>query len=372
MKTRKPESLEKGWVLWTTLKSLVLSGALLWALVWSPTEWSAKTKSDMPEWGKVTEVTQQKQEIDTTKTSPLTDLGLWSWTWIKSSEDDPIKFEPDPGLKPHKKIKVWDKVEAEDLIDLSQYPEGTTAEFVEGYEVDTTQAKKWVETAILVSIPGETAEIVLVRVDVEDKLELQGGLDRLQVHGFVQVWTSVVPDFAGIFSDKVSGMVCIDAKDKGTWLWLTIVRLDDFHTDPKYPLSRASVVVPYWTISSKDGKRSGWASVEFSFIDQMPGSVGVTPVIVWSYSDSGWTIEWKYFHDFQEWKDMDAVRLWITKKIWKILSLTAQWWYKSDYAGKVYGRVIADVDLWGWFWAQLSCIAKDWKLIPTWWVMYRF
>ena len=196
---------------------------------------------------------------------------------------------------------------------------------------------------------------------------------RLWVHGFVQVWTSVVPDFAGIFSDKTSAMIGIDAKDSKTWLWLTVIRLDDFHTDPEYPLSRASVVVPYWTISSKDGKRSAWASVEFSFIDQLPETVWYTPVVVGTYSSDGWSIEWKYFHDFREWEDMDAVRLWITKKdIWDILSLTWQLWYKSDYVDKVYGRVIVDVSLWDWFWAQLSCIVRDWKLTPTMWVMYRF
>ena len=196
---------------------------------------------------------------------------------------------------------------------------------------------------------------------------------RIWVHGFVQVWTSVVPDFAGIFSDKTSAMIGIDAKDSKTWLWLTVIRLDDFHTDPEYPLSRASVVVPYWTISSKDGKRSAWASVEFSFIDQMPETVGVMPVVVWTYSQGGWTFEWKYFHDIVKWwKDMDAFRLWITKKIWDMLSLTAQWWYKSDYKGKVFWRVIADVDLWWGFWAQLSCIARDWKLTPTMGVFYKF
>ena len=195
---------------------------------------------------------------------------------------------------------------------------------------------------------------------------------RISVDWFIQVWTSVVPDFANIFSDKMSGMIAIDAKDQKTWLWLTVIRLDDFHTDPEYPLSRASVVVPYRNVSSKDGKRSGWASVELSFIDQMPWKVGFTPVVVWTYNADGWTFEWKYFHDFREWKDMDAFRLGISKKIWDIMRLTAQWWYKSDYAKKFYGRVIADVDLWGGFWVQLSCIARDWKLTPTGWVMYRF
>lgn len=194
----------------------------------------------------------------------------------------------------------------------------------------------------------------------------------ISVGWFIQVWTSVVPDFANIFSDKMSGMIAIDAKHQKTWLWLTVIRLDDFHTDPEYPLSRASVVVPYRSVSSKDGKRSASTSVELSFIDQMPWKIWCTPVVVWTYNADGWTFEWKYFHDFKEWKDMDAFRLWITKKIWDIMKLTAQWWYKSDYAKKFYGRIIADVDLWGWFWAQLSCIARDWTITPTWWIMYKF
>ena len=83
----------------------------------------------------------------------------------------------------------------------------------------------------------------------------------ISVGWFIQVWTSVVPDFANIFSDKMSGMIAIDAKHQKTWLWLTVIRLDDFHTDPEYPLSRASVVVPYRSVSSKDGKRSASTSV---------------------------------------------------------------------------------------------------------------
>lgn len=303
MKKRLLERLEKWWAVWSTLKWLLLSTALFWALSWSPTEAWAKTASSEGDGVKVTEVTQPWTEV------------MQSWAevtqqWIGET-------------------KQKGTISLEDAIDMMKKDES------------------WIEPD-----PGDES--------------------RLKVHGFVQVWTSVVPDFAGIFSDKVSGMVAIDAKDQKTWLWVSVIRLDDFHTDPEYPLSRASVVVPYRTVSSKDGKRSGWASVEFSYIDQMPGKTWCTPVIVWSYSTDGWTFEWKYFHDIREWEDMDAVRLWITKKICDALSLTAQWWYKSDYEGKVFGRVIADVDLWGWFWAQLSCIARDWKLTPTMWVMYKF
>jgi hypothetical protein len=195
---------------------------------------------------------------------------------------------------------------------------------------------------------------------------------RIWVHGFVQVWTSVVPDFANICSDKFSVMLAIDAKDLKTWLWLTAITLDDFHKNPDYPWSKANVLVPYWNYSSSDGKRSGWASVEFSFSDQLTWDVWITPVVVWSYSTNWWTFEWKYFHDIRDWKDMDAFRLWITRKIWDMLSLTTQWWYKSDYSKKVYFRGIVDVNFWGGFCGQMSCIIKDGEIIPTRWVIYKY
>lgn len=344
MKTRELESLEKRWVAWGTLKWLVLSAALLWVL-WSPTEAWAKTVSSDDDGVKVTEVTKP-------------------WTavmqpWMEVTQQNDTIFLEDT-IKMIEKDGPWIEPDLDDDGKDSR----TLPKDKDGWE------KKWDDGEKKPWVTGWDWDY-----DVPD-IELGQGWEkkwsRIWVHGFVQVWTSVVPDFAGIFSDKVSWMIGIDAKDPKTWLWLTVIRLDDFYTDPEYPLSRASVVVPYRTITSKDGKRSLWTSVEFSFVDQMPGDVGVMPVVVWTYSDGWRTIEWKYFHDIRKWEDMDAFRLWITKKIWDILSLTVQWWYKSDYAEKFYGRVIADVNLWGGFWAQLSCIAKDWKLTPTAWVMYKF
>ena len=347
------------------------TAALVWALsLLSPSEWSAKTKSDMPEGVKVTEVTQQKQEMDATKVIHLSDLWTWSWTWIRSGEDDPIKFEPDPDLDVAKtiKVKVGDKVEAEDLVDLSKYPEWAAAEFVEWYELDTTHASKWVETVILVSTPGEIVEMVVVKVDVEDAEWHEG----LEVHGFVQVGTSVVPDFAGIFSDKASGLMCISAWDQKTWLWVSLIRLDDFSSDPAYPVSRATVIVPSWSKSIWE-----WWSfetwLECTYMDKLPWEKEFLPYVVWSYkTKSWWTIEWKYFHQFKEWPDMAAFRLWITKQITDALSLTGHWWYKSDYAKHFYWRIIVDVKLWWGFWAQMSGIYKDWTFTPTRWVMYKF
>lgn len=314
-KMKGMQRVEKmSWIMWKGL----WTAALLYAL-WSPVEWYAQDLKSADEGVITTDVVSPQMEEK--KVDTIDWVTAIQWTWVKD-RDDWIS-EWDDGKK--KLWVTWWDWDGDDTPDTG---------WDQGWE------KEW---------------------------------SRIWVHGFVQVWTSVVPDFASIFSDKVSWMIGIDAKDSKTWLWLTVIRLDDFHKDPEYPLSKASVVVPYWTISAKDGKRSAWASVEFSFIDQMPETIGVTPVVVWTYSQDWWTFEWKYFHDIVKWwKDMDAFRLWITKKIWDILSLTAQWWYKSDYDGKFYGRVIADVDLWGGFWAQLSCIAKDGKLTPTGWVIYRF
>ena len=199
----------------------------------------------------------------------------------------------------------------------------------------------------------------------------EGKEPRIWVHGFIQVWTSVVPDFAGIFSDKVSMLMCVSAIDQHSWLWVSFIRLDDFHTNPEYPVSRASVIVP--SRNKSFGKWSVWASVECTFVDQLPWNMEIMPVIVWSYStDNGWAFEWKYFHGFQKWPDMNSFRLWISKKIGDALTLTAQWWYKSDYDKRFFGRIIVDVDLWNWLWAQVSCIAKNWGLTPTAWVLYKF
>ena len=58
------ECLEKrDWVLWKVL----LTAALTWALLWSPSEWSAKTVSGIDEGAKVTEATQPWTEVDEEK-----------------------------------------------------------------------------------------------------------------------------------------------------------------------------------------------------------------------------------------------------------------------------------------------------------------
>lgn len=193
------------------------------------------------------------------------------------------------------------------------------------------------------------------------------------VSGFVQVWTSVVPDFASVCSDKPSMLLCVDATDSKSWLWVSYIRLDDFHKDQDYPVSRASVLVPHRSKTLWDWKWSVWSSVECTYVDNSPDMSEIMPLVFGSYSTKdGWTFEWKYFHEIMKWPDADAFRLTVTKKVSEALSLTAQWWYKSDYDGKVFGRVVVDVDLGNWFGVQVSWIAKDWKITPTAWVAYKF
>ena len=168
-------------------------------------------------------------------------------------------------------------------------------------------------------------------------------------------------------------LLCVDATDSKSWLWVSYIRLDDFHKDQDYPVSRASVLVPHRSKTLWDWKWTIWSSVECTYVDNSPDMSEIMPLVFGSYSTKdGWTFEWKYFHEIMKWPDADAFRLTVTKKVSEALSLTAQWWYKSDYDGKVFGRVVVDVDLGNWFGVQVSWIAKDWKITPTAWVAYKF
>lgn len=331
MKTRKIESkrVETKWT-WRW-KLLPAAGALVYALSWSAQDCSEKSLISTDDEWIVTEVTQQKAvETKDDRTfdmwtliqrTPVKPEELWE-TWWDEDEKEP-------------KLWWWDGDDKDETVD----------------DEKTVELEK-----------------LMKELKSEKKKESQ-----IWVGWFIQVWTSIVPDFASILSDKPSLMVCVDASHKKTWLWMSFIRLDDFHKDPSYPASKASVFVPYRSKTFKDGKRKAWASVECTFIDQQPGWEEFMPVIVWGYdSKTGWSIEWKYFHGFRKWIDTDALRLWITKKIWDALSLTAQWWYQSDYDEKYFGRVIADVDLWDGFWVQVSWVLKDWKITPTAWVIYKF
>ena len=193
----------------------------------------------------------------------------------------------------------------------------------------------------------------------------------IAIHGMVQVWKIAIPDYADIASENAAALVCVDASHEKTWLWVSVVRLDDFSKDPANPVSQVTVINPHWDKSF--GKV--WVSVnsEFAFIDKMPEWNGVTAKVVWTYDAwKGWNFEWAYLHGFNKWPDSDAFRLWIAKKINEAWGLTVQWWYKSDYDRMFFGRIIMDVNLWNGFGLQLSCISKNWTLTPTMWVIYKF
>jgi hypothetical protein len=181
----------------------------------------------------------------------------------------------------------------------------------------------------------------------------------------------VIPDYADVASENPAILLVADISHKKTWLWVSAVRITDFNDSPENPISKVTVINPHW--DKKFGKAFVSANSEIAFIDKLPEWNWVTAKVLWSYDAwKWWNFEWTYFHGFNKWPDSDSFRLWITKKINDALNLTAQWWYKSDYDKKVFGRVIVDVNLWNGFWAQMSCIARDWKLTPTMWVVYNF
>ena len=307
---------KKGWVWYKVLPI----AALLYAL-WLPQEWSAKGLSGMDEETTVMEITPQVEDkkADTIDLWPLV-----RWTPVKDSDE-------------------W----LRELDEDQKEPEIT--------------GPRWDE----IKIPWEIVS--------EDELLWEKKESRISASGFLQVWTSIVPDFASICSDKPSMLLFVDATDSKSWLWLSYIRLDDFHKDPDYPVSRASVLVPHRSKTLWDWKRTVWASVECTYVDNSPEMSELLPLVVWSYdTKTWWTFKWKYFHEIMKWPDADAFRLWITKKIWDALSLTAQWWYKSDYDDKFFGRIVADIDIWNGLWVQVSWVIKEWKITPTAWVLYKF
>lgn len=286
--------------------------ALFWALLWSPSDCYAESFSQASDGKVVTEVVQ----LDS-----LSKKDLKKPDCIEVSLDDWVRIEPDPEWEDDWKV-IWEEI----------------------------QDDWW-----------------------DESVETQKHESGIKLHGCVQAWTSVVPDIAEVCSDKLTMVVCADVSHPKTWLWFTVVRMDDFVSDSEYLASRATVLNPHWTRSLLKGKASISLEWKYTIIDHLPEAGGFAPDILWSYRfGKWWTFEWMYSHSFKKWSDSDFVRLWITKKINDALSLTAQWWYKSDYKWKFYGRIIADISLWCWLWIQLSCIAKDWKLTPTAWVLYKF
>ena len=193
----------------------------------------------------------------------------------------------------------------------------------------------------------------------------------IAVHWMLYGWTWVAWDFAEVCSDRWTLIAVVDMSHPQTWLGFTAIRLDDFHNDPDQPASRATVLNLHW--NQKYWRFWLWVEWKYTFIDHLPQANWFSPDVVLSYTTDGWrTFEWMYAHKFMDWPDSDAFRLSVAKKVNKALTITWQWWYETWYDKHFYGRIIVDVNLWNWFWAQLSCISKYWKLVPTAWVIYQF
>lgn len=193
----------------------------------------------------------------------------------------------------------------------------------------------------------------------------------IAVHWMLYWWTWVAWDYAEVCSDKWTMIAVVDMSHPKTWLGFTGIRLDDFHNDPDQPASRATVLNLHW--NQKFWRFWLWVEWKYTFIDHLPQANWFSPDVVLSYTADKWrTFEWMYAHKFKTWEDSDAFRLTIAKQVNEALRITWQWWYETWYAWHFYGRIIVDVDLWKWFWAQISCIVKNGKLTPTSWVIYRF
>lgn len=324
MKTKELEMQCQGkeqktirWKIWPSV-------ALLWALLGSPSESYAQSMHNVDDVKDVMEITQPDSVSKKDVKKPIWIVMTWDgWIVVEPEselDDDGVKIEPDPEWGDW---EIW-----------------------------------W----------GEIQDDWW-----DESVETQKHESGIKLHGCVQAWTSVVPDIAEVCSDKLTMVVCADVSHPKTWLWFTVVRMDDFTSDPEYLASRATVLNPHWTRSLLKGKASISLEWKYTIIDHLSEAGGFAPDILWSYRvGKWWAFEWMYSHSFKKWPDSDFVRLWITKKINDALSLTAQWWYKSDYEWKFFGRIIADINLWNGLWVQLSCIAKNWKLIPTAGVLYRF
>lgn len=204
-----------------------------------------------------------------------------------------------------------------------------------------------------------------------DETEQPDGKWWIAVHWMLYGWTWVAWDFAEVCSDRWTLIAVVDMSHPKTWLGFTGIRLDDFHNDPDQPASRATVLNLHW--NKKFWRFWLWVEWKYTFIDHLPQANWFSPDVVLSYTTDNWrSFEWVYAHKFKDWPDSDAFRLSIAKKVNDALKITWQWWYETGYQWHFYGRVLVDVNLWNGFWAQLTCIFKNWKITPTAWVIYQF
>ena len=329
------------WVLWKVLPTT----ALLCALRWAPTEWFAQ---------KISGVTDGALTTDVVKKDAIhSKITMMPSSWIEVQSDDWPWIEPKP--------KLWEDDDTIDLWPLARWtpvkaPDKWLRELDEDQKEPEVTGPKWDE----IKIPKEIASEGLKKEK-----------SKISVHGMVRWWSDVTPLLWSVLSDKPALMLSIDVSHPKTWLWTTLIRLDDFDKSMDSPASQVTILDMYW--QKQIWKASVMLDGEYMTIDKLSGADSFTP-IVWCTYDAWkwWTLDTWAWHCFQKWDDVDVVRLWITKKLDECLSLAAQGFYSSDLSKKFYGRVQADVKLWGWFGVQLSFIAKEWEITPTAWVLYKF
>lgn len=194
---------------------------------------------------------------------------------------------------------------------------------------------------------------------------------RIEFHWSARFWSNVTPLLWSVLSDKPALRLTIDVSDSKSGIWASVIRFDDFNKSMETPASQLTMVDLYyqkqfWKFSIT------WVG-EYVNIDKMPGADSFTPIVLCTYDAWKWvTIDACYCHTFQKWTDVEDLRIWVTKTFNEAFSLAAQAFYKYDWSHKFSGRVQANVNLKNGFWAQLNFTAKDWKIIPTAWIMYKF
>ena len=90
----------------------------------------------------------------------------------------------------------------------------------------------------------------------------------IAVHWLIQVWKVVIPDYADVASENAAALVVVDASHEKTWLWVSVIRIEDFNKSPDNPISKATVINPHW--DKTFGKASVSVNSEFAFLDKMP------------------------------------------------------------------------------------------------------
>ena len=247
--------------------------------------------------------------------------------------------------------------------------------------IERTQKTAWtkVRAAILATLLGFGVNWMAQNIQPDEQPHTQTEVvkkdTRISVHGMLSLWTNWIAwDAAEVCSTNPTLIGVLKIRDQKTWLGFTTVRLDDGQDDSEQPASRVTILNPnfckkFW----KNGEFSVSIDWKYAMFDKMPNANWFSPDIVWSWTPkNGLTFEWMYSHKFKKWADSDAFRLSVTKQIDDIVKLTAQWWYDTGCDSHFYGRLICDVKLGNWLWAQVSLISKNWKLVPTGAIIYTF